>query len=90
MMDFRLAAIVIGILIVTIGGILARKPWLRVLLWVLSLPALALGLLALSQGGIAEKFQPDFLIVFCVTALAPAVGCATGEVIRMFMRKGER
>jgi len=86
----KLIAVVVGIVAVAIGGILARKRWIRVLFWVLSLPSFGLGLLAWSQGGIAEKFTPDVLIVFCATAFAPIVGCVAGEIISTIRRMNQK
>lgn len=89
-MNMTLIAIVVGIVAVAIGGMLARKRWIRVFLWVLSLPSLGLGLIALAQGGIAEKFTPDVLTVFCTTAFAPIVGCVAGEIIKVMTAKKQK
>ena len=89
MQNMNTIAIMAAIAGVAIGGILVRRRWIRIILWVLSLPSLGIGILALIQGGIAEPFTPAYMTVFCASTFAPIVGCVTGEVIIFITKKRE-
>ncbi len=39
-------------------GIVATQTWIRALLWLLSIPSLVTGVVALRQGGLVESFPP--------------------------------
>ena len=69
------------IIMVGLEGVFFCQGWLRVVLWLLAAPPLCVGLLALSQGGIAEPFSTHQMWIFCTFAFWPAVGCTIGEFI---------
>jgi len=53
----------------------------------LALPALFVGVWALSQGGIAEPFSASQMAKFCTLAFWPVTGCAIGQVLTIRQRK---
>jgi hypothetical protein len=58
--------------------------------WVLSVPPLCVGVLALNQGGIAEPFSAGQMWVFSAVTFWPAIGCLLGEVIAFSRAKALR
>jgi hypothetical protein len=86
-MDSTLA-IIIGVLVVIgIGGFLFDGMWWRFVFWVLATPPFLVGMLGLLQGGIAEPFRGNQMLVFCSMMFFPIVGCALGS-IRLRRRRG--
>jgi len=75
--------VLVGIVALAIAGAFLRPVWARVACWILSVPPLAVGLFALSQGGIAEPFTRGQMTGFCAFAFAPAIGCTLGELSRI-------
>ena len=76
-----------GIIIVAIVGVFARPLWARLILWILAIPPLGLGLFALWQGGIAEPFSTELMVLFCGVMFLPATGCLIGQVRCSLMRE---
>jgi len=72
---------VLVLLVIAATGVLARSTIVRVACWTLAMPPLAIGALALWQGGIAEPFSAKQLLVFCALAFLPVLGCGTGQLL---------
>jgi hypothetical protein len=81
-----LPIIILVIGLIGVGGMLLMPWWGRVLLWLPSLGLLFLGIFALKQGGIAEPFSSRQMLAFCSITFWPAIGCAVGEVRRLWRR----
>jgi hypothetical protein len=86
-MDLIFILVVSALIAAGIAGIVARQRGLRILCWVLSVPALACGGLALSQGGIVEPFSHEQMLTFCTLAFTPAIGSAIGQVVIFGQRR---
>jgi hypothetical protein len=89
-MNLIFTLVVLALVVTGIAGIVVRKRGLRILCWVLSLPALACGGLALSQGGIVEPFSHEQMLTFCALAFTPAIGSIIGQVVISGQRRKER
>jgi len=72
---------VIILVAIAIAGLVVRRLVARIICWTLAVPPLAIGSLALWQGGIAEPFSPMQMLIFCSLAFLPAVGCGIGQFI---------
>ena len=77
----KLVAMIAGVVTVGIVGIVAKDTWFRVIAWILSVPCCCLGLMALLQGGLAEKTSASILTWFCIIAFWPILGCTIGHLI---------
>lgn len=80
--------IIAGIILVAVVGLFSTHVIVRVVCWILSIPPLAAGCLALWQGGIVEPFSTRLMIIFCSFAFLPAGCCTVGEIVS-FLKKHE-
>jgi hypothetical protein len=80
---------IIGLFALGIAGLFMRNTILRIICWILAAPPLAVGCLALYQGGIVEPFSSNQLLTFCGLAFTPTVGCVIGEFIAFRKRRNK-
>ena len=81
-----LAITIAAIVAAGVAGVFVNLWWGRLALWLGSAPFACVGILALSQGGVAEPFSAGQMWAWCSVTFWPVVGCAAGEVRRSMHR----
>lgn len=79
-MDLIPSVVTVILVVLAVCGAFVRPNSIRIVCWVLSLPPLGIGCLALWQGGIVEPFSGIQMLGFCAVVFSPALGCAIGQI----------
>lgn len=74
-------------LLIGVLGIILSNGWIRLVLWLLSVPLCYFGVLVLDKHFGPEPFSPTQTVIWCVFLFWPLAGCMIGEVLK-YRRKG--
>ena len=77
-MDPVLWTIVASLALIGVLGVVLPRRWIRVALWILSVPGFLKGVFVLVEGGTAEPFSRNLIWNFCSVAFWPTAGCTIG------------